>query len=163
MKKREHLPLYGVGPFIGVFQVAITIIGVILSYNGYLEFGKIELLNIPLKIIGFILIIFGAYLFYGAHYKAKLFDKVSNNQLVTTGVYSIVRNPVYSGILSACTGVVCITNNVVLFIVPVICWAFISIVLKLSEEKWLKNLYGDEYVKYCTRVNRCIPWLSKNK
>jgi protein-S-isoprenylcysteine O-methyltransferase Ste14 len=65
---------------------------------------------------------------------------------------------VYSGFLFACTGVVCIANNLVLFVVPVICWAFMTIALKLSEEKWLKALYGDEYVEYCKRVNRCIPW-----
>ncbi len=158
MKKREHLPFYGVGPFIGGFQVVITVIGIILSCLGLFDFGKIELLNIPLKIIGSALIAFGLYLFYGAHYKARLFDNVAENKLVTTGVYSIVRNPVYSGFLLACTGAVCIANNVVLFIIPVICWSFMTVTLKLSEEKWLRNLYGEEYVQYCKRVNRCIPW-----
>lgn len=158
MKKREHLPFYGVGPFIGGFQVVITVIGIILSCLGLFDFGKIELLNIPLKIIGLALIAFGLYLFYGAHYKARLFDNVAENKLVTTGVYSIVRNPVYSGFLLACTGAVCIANNVVLFIIPVICWSFMTVTLKLSEEKWLRKLYGAEYVQYCKRVNRCIPW-----
>lgn len=161
MKKREHLPFYGVGPFIGGFQVVITLIGVVLSYLGLFDFGKIELLNIPLKVIGFALIAFGLYLFYGAHYKAKLFDNVAENKLVTTGVYSIVRNPVYSGFLMACTGAVCIANNLVLFIIPVICWSFMTIVLKLSEEKWLRNLYEEEYILYCKKVNRCIPWCRK--
>ncbi|MEE1219743.1 MAG: hypothetical protein U0L20_07465, partial [Ruminococcus sp.] len=72
MKNRKHLPLYGVGPFIGGTQIAITTIGIVLSINGYFEFGKIALLNIPLKIVGIALIAFGIYLFYGAHYKAKL-------------------------------------------------------------------------------------------
>lgn len=163
MKKREHLPFYGVGPFIGGFQVVITVIGIILSCLGLFDFGKIELLDIPLKIIGFALIAFGLYLFYGAHYKAKLFDNVAENKLVTTGVYGIVRNPVYSGFLLACTGAVCIANNIVLFIIPVICWSFMTIVLKLSEEKWLTNLYGKEYIHYCKRVNRCIPMFAKQK
>ena len=161
MRKREHLPFYGVGPFIGGFQVVITLIGVVLSCLGLFDFGKIELLNIPLKVIGFALIAFGLYLFYGAHYKAKLFDNVAENKLVTTGVYSIVRNPVYSGFLMACTGAVCIANNLVLFIIPVICWGFMTIVLKLSEEKWLRNLYKEEYILYCKKVNRCIPWCRK--
>lgn len=161
MRKREHLPFYGVGPFIGGFQVVITLIGVVLSCLGLFDFGKIELLNIPLKVIGFALIAFGLYLFYGAHYKAKLFDNVAENKLVTTGVYSIVRNPVYSGFLMACTGAVCIANNLVLFIIPVICWSFMTIVLKLSEEKWLRNLYEEEYILYCKKVNRCIPWCRK--
>ena len=161
MKKREHLPFYGVGPLIGGVMVVITVSGIVLSCSGYVDFGKIGVLNIPLKIVGIVLMAFSVYLFYGAHYKARLFDNVAENKLVTTGVYSIVRNPVYSAFLLFCTGAVCIANNVSLFVIPVICWAFMTVVLKLSEEKWLKVLYGDEYVQYCKRVNRCIPWFAK--
>lgn len=162
MKKKEHLPFLGVGPVIGGFQVVITVIGVVLSCLGYFDFGKMEALNIPLKIIGIVLIVFGVYLYINANFKSKLFDNITENKLVTTGVYGIVRNPIYSAFLLSCTGAVCIANNLVLFIVPVLCWAFMTIVLKLSEEKWLKNLYGDEYVQYCKRVNRCIPWFAQN-
>lgn len=105
---------------------------------------------------------YGIYLWYCANFKSRLFDNITENKLVTTGVYSIVRNPIYRAFLLACTGAVCIANNVVLFAIPVLCWSFMTIVLKLSEEKWLKNLYGDEYVQYCKKVNRCIPWFPRN-
>lgn len=161
MKKKEHLPLYGVGPVIGGFQILVTVVGIVLSCLGYFDFGKIEVLSIPLKIIGVVLIIFGVYLYLSANFQARLFDNITENKLVTTGVYSIVRNPIYSAFLLACTGAVCISNNLVLFIAPVLGWVFMTIVLKLSEEKWLKNLYGDEYVQYCKIVNRCIPWFTR--
>lgn len=163
MKKKEHLPLYGVGPLIVGFQILVTVGGIVLSCLGYFDFGNIKVLDIPLKIIGVVLIIFGVYLYLSANFQSRVFDKITENKLVTTGVYSIVRNPIYSAFLLACTGAVCIANNVVLFVIPVLCWAFMTIVLKLSEEKWLKNLYGDEYTKYCKRVNRCIPWFSRRK
>lgn len=163
MKKKEHLPLYGVGPLIVGFQILVTVVGIVLSCLGYFDFGNIKVLDIPLKIIGVVLIIFGVYLYLSANFQSRVFDNITENKLVTTGVYSIVRNPIYSAFLLACTGAVCIANNVVLFVVPVLCWAFMTIVLKLSEEKWLKNLYGDEYAKYCKRVNRCIPWFSRRK
>lgn len=163
MKKKEHLPLYGVGPVIGGFQILVTVVGIVLSCLGYFDFGNIKVLDIPLKIIGVVLIIFGVYLYLSANFQSRVFDNITENKLVTTGVYSIVRNPIYSAFLLACTGAVCIANNVVLFVIPVLCWAFMTIVLKLSEEKWLKNLYGDEYAKYCKRVNRCIPWFSRRK
>ncbi len=38
-------------------------------------------------------------------------------------------------------------------------WIFMTVLMKCTEEKWLKNLYGREYEEYCRRVNRCIPWL----
>lgn len=163
MKKKEHLPLYGVGPLIVGFQILVTVVGIVLSCLGYFDFGNIKVLDIPLKIIGVVLIIFGVYLYLSANFQSRVFDNITENKLVTTGVYSIVRNPIYSAFLLACTGAVCIANNVVLFVIPVLCWAFMTIVLKLSEEKWLKNLYGDEYTKYCKRVNRCIPWFSRRK
>ena len=36
-----------------------------------------------------------------------------------------------------------------------------TIFLKNTEEKWLSELYGQEYLDYCKRVNRCIPWSPK--
>jgi len=163
MKKKEHLPFFGVGPIIIAFQIALALVGIVLSCMRYLDFGKFDLLNIPLKVMGILLIAFGGYLYLSANLKSKLFDNITENKLVTTGVYGMVRNPIYSGFLLLCTGAVCIANNLVLFVVPVLGWAFMTIVLKLTEEKWLKNLYGDEYVQYCKRVNRCIPWFSKHR
>lgn len=163
MKEKNHLPLFGVGPMIALFQILITVIGIILSYRGYFDVGKIEFLNIPLKIMGIGLIIFGLYLNYSAKRKSKLFEMVSENKLITTGVYSIVRNPVYSAVLLACTGAICIANNLILFFIPVICWIYMTVLLKLTEEKWLTDLYGREYTEYCKNVNRCIPWFPRHK
>lgn len=161
MKKKEHLPIFGVGPLIVSFQIAVTLLGIVLSRYGYFEFGEIAVLNIPLKIVGAGLILFGVCLYLAAAFHSKVYDGITHNKLVKTGVYGIVRNPIYSAFLLACTGAVCLTNNLVLFVAPVLGWAFMTIVLKLSEEKWLKNLYGNEYVMYCKRVNRCIPWFAK--
>ena len=163
MKEKGHLPLLGVGPVIIAIQALITVIGIIASYRGYFAVGKIELLNIPLKIAGIGLMVFGFFLNYSAKRKSKLFEMVAENKLITTGVYSIVRNPVYSAVFLACTGAVCISNNLVLFFIPVICWIYMTIFLKLTEEKWLTGLYGQEYIDYCKKVNRCIPWFPKHQ
>ena len=161
--KKSHLPLLGVGPVIIAGQVLITVIGVIASYSGYFGAGKIEWLNIPLKIVGVGLMVFGFLLNYSAKHKSKLFEMVAENKLITTGVYSIVRNPVYSAVFLACMGAVCIANNLILFFIPVVCWIYMTIFLKLTEEKWLTDLYGQEYTEYCKKVNRCIPWFPKHR
>ena len=163
MKGKSHLPLFGVGPVIIALQILITAVGIFASYRGCFDAGKTRLLNMPLKIIGVGLILFGFYLNYSAKRKSKLFEMVAENKLITTGVYSVVRNPVYSAVLLACTGAVCIANNLILFVIPVICWIYMTIFLKLTEEKWLTDLYGQEYIEYCKNVNRCIPWFSKCK
>ena len=51
-KKREHLPIYGVGPIYGVSIILITVLGIVLSLNGMLTLGKVSfLLNDPPKMV----------------------------------------------------------------------------------------------------------------
>ena len=33
--------------------------------------------------------------------------------------------------------------------------------MKNTEEKWLTEHFGKEYINYCKRVNRAIPWFAK--
>ena len=132
MKEKSHLPLLGVGPVIVAGQVLITVIGVIASSLGCFDAEKIEWLNIPLKIVGIGLMVFGFFLNYSAKHKSKLFEMVAENKLITTGVYGIVRNPVYSAVLLACAGAVCIANNLILFVIPVICWIYMTIACMIS-------------------------------
>lgn len=40
-------------------------------------------------------------------------------------------------------------------------WLIMTTVLKNTEEKWLINLYGEEYAEYKKHVNRCMPWKRK--
>ena len=69
----------------------------------------------------------------------------------------------YSGCWIAITGISMMWHNMWLLIVPVINWCIMTVVLKNTEEKWLADLYGEEYEKYKKRVNRCIPWLPRMK
>jgi len=163
MSKKNHLPLYGVGPVIVYGQFIFTAISIILTYIFDFKFPAVNVLAIIFKVIGILLIASGLYLDLSAKLKSKLFKSVEENKLITDGVYSIVRNPVYSGALLACIGAVLIANNLILLIVPVICWLYMTLFLIKTEEKWLKELYGQEYVLYCKKVNRCIPWFPKKK
>ncbi len=163
MSKPNHLPLYGVGPVIVWGQFALTAVFIILTNIYDLKFPAVRAVNIVFKVIGILLIVCGLYLDISAKFQSKIFKCVEDNHLITDGVYGIVRNPVYSGALLACTGAVLIANNLVLLIVPVICWLYMTLFLMKTEEKWLKELYGQEYVTYCQKVNRCIPWFPKGK
>lgn len=35
--------------------------------------------------------------------------------------------------------------------------------MNMGKEKKHLPLYGQEYVDYCKKVNRCIPWFPKRK
>ncbi|MCI6994843.1 MAG: hypothetical protein MR875_08340 [Methanobrevibacter sp.] len=44
-----------------------------------------------------------------------------------------------------------------LFVLPVIYWIVLTVVIKNTEEKWLIELYGEDYKIYSQNVNRFIP------
>lgn len=48
-------------------------------------------------------------------------------------------------------------HNVILLAIIPINWLILTISLIYTEEKWLTDVYGDEYVLYKKRVNRLIP------
>ena len=157
--KKEHLPIFGVGPIIILPQIIITIIGVILTEKGILLDWSFGILKIPLLILGVASVVCGILLLYGAVFKARIDRKIKENTLVTDGVYGIVRNPIYSAYYLVCLGVVLIENNYILFLVPILGYVYMTIILKNTEEKWLYALYGEKYKEYCKKVNRCIPMI----
>lgn len=160
MKKEKHLSIWGVGPVYGLVCGLLTAAGIAMRNLGWLDSGAVPAWDVPMTIAGFVLIAAAAVL-YGGAWRAKLFDSVRQNHLVTTGVYAWVRNPVYSAIMLLCTGLLLMAYNLWLLLLPPVLWALMTAMLIPTEEKWLRNLYGQEYVDYCARVNRCIPCFHK--
>lgn len=91
----------------------------------------------------------------------KVQKDIESNHLQTGGIYAWVRNPIYSGIVIALTGILVMLHNLWLLLIPVFFWVFMTVLMKKTEEKWLLELYGKEYEEYCKKVNRCIPWFPR--
>jgi protein-S-isoprenylcysteine O-methyltransferase Ste14 len=108
-------------------------------------------------VIGVFLIILGAIFWISAVKKSDIDDNIRQNNLVTTGIYGYVRHPIYAAFLYAVTGVILILNNILLFVLPVIYWIILTIAMIKTEEKWLTDLYGKDYLDYSKKVNRFIP------
>lgn len=159
MKNTAHLPLYGIGLVYGGIVAVFTVIGCVAG--NLVSFGKVPQLKIPLLIIGILLIVYGVSLWVRAVIVAKLDDGIKENRLVTGGVYAHVRNPIYSAIMFACTGALCIVGNLLFLPLFFVFWALMTVMMKNSEEKWLTEHFGKEYINYCKRVNRAIPWFAK--
>ena len=150
-----------IGPIYGGVSIAVTVAAVILGQQEFSEAGKIVILKIPSLIIGILLIIFGAYLWYSAVFRAKVDDGIMQNKLVTTGVYGLVRNPIYSAFMFFCTGALFISGNVFFYLLFFFYWSFMTVLVINTEEKWLEDVCGEEYIEYKKSVNRCIPWKKK--
>lgn len=142
----------------------LTIVALCLHFKGYLYQGEINKGKIIFIISGILLILFGIYLWLQAVIVEKIDKKIKEKKLITSGVYRLVRNPIYSAFIFIFTGTLLLTGNYFLLILPFIFWAFLTILMKNTEEKWLKNEFGKEYEIYLKEVNRVIPWIrSKSK
>lgn len=163
-KDREtELPIFGVGPIYVTSSLLLTMGGLALDYCGFLSSGEVPKAQIFMSVIGILFIICGITLWIKSVLHKKILEEIKAGHLVTDGVYSIVRNPIYSAFIFIFTGCLLFASNLYLLILPCIFWVYLTILMKLTEEKWLKEKFGEEYIVYCKKVNRIIPWFRKNK
>ena len=151
--KKNTLPVFGVGPIYAVSCFLLTAFGLFLKKKGFLPGLKSEAMR-----IGFMLIFIGVALWIYAVLIQRISKEISSGHLVTIGIYSIVRNPIYLAFLCVCTGILITAHNVYLLIIPVVLYIFLTVLMKQTEEKWLLDKFGSEYIEYCKHVNRVIPW-----
>lgn len=150
----------GVGPVCIAIMIAFTAAGIALvKFNmltsGYVGGGVITVLFV---IAGILCIAGGIILWYAAVFSAKIDITIKSNRLETGGVYAIVRNPIYSAFLFICIGALLFCRNWYVLILPPLFWVYLTVFMKLTEERWLSERFGEEYKAYSKRVNRFIPW-----
>ncbi len=94
-EKKDHLPVLGVGPSYVIAIAVLTVACITLSKLGFLPYLRIRATVGVMQAIGTAFLIVGIWLWVSAAIKEKLREKIIANQLVTTGVYALVRNPIY--------------------------------------------------------------------
>ena len=158
VKKEQHLPFLGIGPIYVISILFLTLIALLLRDHPVFAAGRLNLLRVPLIIIGVLVILMSVFMWIQAVLVSKLHENIKENHLLTSGVYAWVRHPIYSAFMLLCTGLLLLAGNACLFVLPLIYWGLLTVLIMHSEEKWLKDLYGNEYLEYCRKVNRCWPW-----
>jgi protein-S-isoprenylcysteine O-methyltransferase Ste14 len=78
-------------------------------------------------------------------------------QLVQAGVYSLVRHPLYSGLIVAALSWVLYQRSLSHLAGAIVLFVFFNAKATL-EETWLRQKYP-EYDAYQQRVKKLIPWL----
>ncbi|MEG4211182.1 isoprenylcysteine carboxylmethyltransferase family protein [Microcoleus sp. S13_B4] len=80
---------------------------------------------------------------------------IENGELVQTGIYGIVRHPLYSGLILAAFGWTIFQMSISHLIASTILIIFFEIKAN-REEAWLTKKYPD-YSQYSQRVKKLIP------
>ncbi|HEU4625662.1 MAG TPA: isoprenylcysteine carboxylmethyltransferase family protein [Steroidobacteraceae bacterium] len=115
----------------------------------------------PISYAGIVLIVAGMWL--GGH-AFRGFSKAGtpvvpferSTVLVTDGSYRITRNPMYVGMVMILAGIALLLGTVGPWLpIPIFVWVIRSRFI-LGEERFLEELFGQQYLEYKSRVRR---WL----
>lgn len=91
MNGKNHLPVYGVGPIYGIIIIAVTIIAMILSAIGVLDFSNVSSFKILFLVVGIAVAAFRFWVWCRAAFRIDQY--IVSNKLCTDGIYAWVRNP----------------------------------------------------------------------
>lgn len=156
----SHLPVLGVGPIYvsGIFTV--TIAATLVHFLGWITNGTIGNSSVQNFMIaaGLVVMVVAVIVWVSAVFGSHMVKSVKTGQLMTSGIYAWVRHPVYSSFLLLNCGLLLIQVNWWLLTLPFIYWVALTVLMKHTEERWLENEFGDEYIQYAARVNRIFPW-----
>lgn len=128
-----------------------------------LNFAQINLPHL-VRWLGIALGFLSGWLFYATH--KQLGDNWSgtlelreNHKLITTGVYRLVRHPMYLVFWLNVLSATLITANWIVCLVASLSVFILCIVRIPDEEQMMLNAFGDEYREYMKRTKRLIPYL----
>jgi protein-S-isoprenylcysteine O-methyltransferase Ste14 len=135
---------------------ALLAIIIVIAFTALVFVGSVhdELTHEYIETLGLLLILVGI----GGRLWATLYIGGRKSAVVvSTGPYSITRNPLYLLSSIAAAGVGAQTGSyVVACVFMVLCAAFFHLVA-LREERFLSATLGDEYLDYLSRVPRFLP------
>ena len=145
-------------------SIALILIAHFLPLSHMLLLNPINLLDRTIvDIAGFIIGLSGlslcliAQITIGKSWRGGI-DYAAKTGLIKTGIYSIVRNPTYTGLFIVCAGVFVINPTVLMSY-----WIgtfFIMMEFQVRcEEEYLETIYGEEYNRYVAQTKRYLPFV----
>ncbi|MBL7924837.1 MAG: isoprenylcysteine carboxylmethyltransferase family protein [Bacteroidia bacterium] len=85
--------------------------------------------------------------------------RVYAEDLVTTGIFSHCRNPLYVGNILMITGLGLMSNSRIFIFLLIPLFLFFYQAIVRAEENFLDNKFGEPYREYMRKVNRWVPGL----
>ena len=161
--KANPLPRFGAGGIFIPIVIIFTAAGVVLGHIHPISYGVPTIAWLRYLYIGFglVALFLGINLIINAISTENIFANIFLGKLVTTGVYSKTRNPMYAGLIFISTGILFFSGNAFMYILPVLFWWFLSFLMQKTEEVILLERFGRDYMEYMNNTYRIAPF-SKN-
>ncbi len=84
-------------------------------------------------------------------------DRDEVTGLVTSGVFSLVRNPIFTAMMFTAVGFATMVPNLIAFAAVICLVVAIELQVRLVEEPHLLRIHGDTYRDYTATVGRFVP------
>ncbi len=153
--------------FVGaVFRRAVTVFVLFFLFRGLFPdsesaFGRVDwLASEPVRLSGLGLTLASAIWIVagqvemGCSWRIGIPEK-DKPSLITSGLFSISRNPVFLGMIAMALGLFFASPTAITLMALTASWLGIQIQVRL-EEWHLREIFGSEYTAYCRRVRRWI-------
>ena len=103
---------------------------------------------------------FGSQLAMGASWRVGL-DTARRTELVTSGPYRLVRNPIYSCMLVSALALVVAVPNAVSCAALALMFAGCEVLVRRVEEPHMAAVHGRGYLIWAGRTGRFVPFLGR--
>lgn len=125
----------------------------------FLDEPVLGVLGIVFVIVGVVLAV-TAQVAMGASWRADV-DAGTVTDLVTTGPFRFVRNPIFTGSATTALGLALMVPNVLAAAMLVAVVTSLQIQVRLVEEPYLLRVHGEAYRRYAARTGRFLPWVGR--
>jgi protein-S-isoprenylcysteine O-methyltransferase Ste14 len=151
----ERLSRWGIGPRIAASVIAYSGIAGLFTviFPGACRFAPLHHQAVvtfagTLVVIGVVMWVLAA---------VSVMRAYNRDQLVTTGLFAVVRHPLYSAwIVLILPGLALLTGSWPFLLAPLVGYvAFKRLIHR--EDEYLRKRFGQSYVDYSLRVNEIIP------
>jgi len=137
--------------------IAISVLAVVDAFDIYI-FNA----NIYLKYLGVMVSLFGIALTVLSQYQMGSSWRIGvneseNTKLIKHGLYSRIRNPIYSGVLVFGVGLFLIMPNIYMLLSLITLAVSIEAHVRLVEEPYLREQHGESFKQYSRTAGRYWP------
>ena len=137
--------------------VFLTLAAIILLYFFVPEYNMIPF---PQNLGGLLVSAIGIYIMNKTYKQFRKHETGLSIQeskaMITTGIFSKTRNPMYLGMISFLEGIALCSTNLFSLLVPFVFWLYLAVFVVPREEKLMEKVFGDKYLDYKNLVPRWI-------
>ncbi len=104
---------------------------------------------------------FAAQMALGASWRVGV-DASERTALVTSGVFGLVRNPIFTAMITTFAGLALMVPNVIALTGLAALLIGVQLQVRLEEEPHLRRLHGEAYRRHTATVGRFVPGIGRH-